>query len=71
MFLLSLRKAEAIITEEGGMLSHAAIISRELNIPCIVGVKNATKILHNGDIIALNVRLGEILIKERSIDQAS
>ena len=43
-FLVSIKKAAAIVTDEGGLLSHAAIVSRELRIPCIVGTKFATKI---------------------------
>ncbi len=43
------RNSAGIITNEGGILSHACIISREYNIPCIVGTKYATKILHDGD----------------------
>ena len=54
-----IKKAKAIITDEGGVLSHAAIISRELKVPCVVGCKKATKVLKNGDLIEINKR-GEI-----------
>lgn len=54
-----IKKARAIITDEGGVLSHAAIISRELKVPCVVGCKKATKVLKNGDLIEINKR-GEI-----------
>jgi len=47
-------KASAIITNEGGICSHAAIISRELGIPCIVGTHDATRILKDGDIVEIN-----------------
>lgn len=40
-----IRKAAAIVTDEGGILCHAAIVSRELKIPCIVGTKIATEVL--------------------------
>ena len=40
--------ASAIVTDKGGRTSHAAIVSRELGIPCIVGSNNATKVLKNG-----------------------
>lgn len=53
-------KAGAIITDEGGMTCHAAIISRELKIPCIVGTKIATKILKDGDTVALDADKGII-----------
>ena len=49
-----MQKAIAIVTDQGGILSHAAIIARELNKPCIVGTGNATQILHNGQIITVD-----------------
>jgi len=55
-----LGKFKAIITNHGGILSHAAIYSREFKIPCIVGAKNATKVLKNGDCIRLNLETGDI-----------
>ncbi|MDO8558789.1 MAG: phosphoenolpyruvate synthase [bacterium] len=50
--------ASAIITEEGGKTCHAAIVSRELGVPAIVGAKNATKILKNGQIITADCSQG-------------
>ncbi|MGB9703373.1 MAG: phosphoenolpyruvate synthase [Candidatus Micrarchaeia archaeon] len=44
-FVPLMKKASAIVTDEGGMTSHAAIVSRELGVPCVVGTGNATKIL--------------------------
>jgi pyruvate,water dikinase len=58
VFLLTV--AKGIITEKGSLLSHTAIISRELKIPSIVGVSNITKILHNGDIIVMDGNSGLI-----------
>jgi pyruvate, water dikinase len=43
-----MRRAAAIVTDTGGMTSHAAIVSRELGIPCIVGTKDATRVLRTG-----------------------
>ncbi len=63
VFLITL--AKGIIAEKGSLLSHTAIISRELNIPSIVGVKNITKILRSGDIITMNGNTGEIVIEKR------
>lgn len=63
VFLLTL--AKGIIAEKGSLLSHTAIISRELNIPSIVGVKDATRILKTGDIIRMNGDTGEIQIEKR------
>lgn len=56
-------KSIGIITNQGGIASHAAIISRELKIPCIVGTKNATKIIKTGDIIIMNGSTGDVSIK--------
>ncbi|OGM12414.1 phosphoenolpyruvate synthase [Candidatus Woesebacteria bacterium RBG_16_34_12] len=44
-YVPAMKKAIAIITDQGGMTSHAAIVSRELGIPCVVGTKEATKLL--------------------------
>lgn len=60
-FLSLIKACKAIITDEGGTLSHAAIISRELKIPCLVGCTNATKNLSTGNMIEINKR-GEIII---------
>lgn len=59
------KKAAAIITDEGGINCHAAIISRELNIPCIIGTKVATQLLNNGDIVEINGDNGSVEIIER------
>ena len=53
-----LNKAGAIVTDQGGMLSHAAIVAREMNIPCIVGTRNATKIFKTGDVIEVDAYNG-------------
>ena len=45
-----MRKAKAIITEEGGLTCHASIVARELKIPCIIGTKVATKLLKNNEV---------------------
>lgn len=47
-FVPAMKKASAIVTNTGGMTSHAAIVSRELGIPCVVGTKDATSILKEG-----------------------
>ena len=56
------KKASAIITDEGGINCHASIISRELNIPCIIGTKVATEILHNGALVEIDGDIGLIKI---------
>ena len=55
-----IRHTKGIITEIGGKTSHGAIVARELNIPAIVNVKNATKILHHGDQVLMNGDDGHI-----------
>jgi|SRR3989344_7268329 len=64
-FVPLMKEALGIITDFGGILSHAAIISRELKKPCIVGTKTATKILKNGDFIELDGELGIIRFLEK------
>lgn len=56
-FISIMKQASAIITDEGGTTCHAAILARELKIPCIVGCKNATKQLNDGDMIEVNGEL--------------
>ena len=57
-----IKKAKGIITDEGGITCHAAIISRELKIPCVVGTKVATQVLKDGDEVELNADEGIIRI---------
>ena len=61
-YLPAMKKASAIVTDDGGITSHAAIISRELGIPCIVGTKIATKVLKDGDLVEVNANKGEVKI---------
>ncbi len=58
--VVSMQKSAAIITNEGGLTSHAAIVSREMGIPAVVGTGNATKILKEGDIITVDGYNGKI-----------
>ncbi|MFH0713725.1 MAG: PEP-utilizing enzyme, partial [Candidatus Micrarchaeota archaeon] len=55
-----MKKAVAIVTDEGGVTSHAAIVARELGIPCIVGTKNATKIFTDNELIIVNADKGTV-----------
>ncbi|MFH1200725.1 MAG: phosphoenolpyruvate synthase [bacterium] len=52
--------ASAIVTDKGGRTSHAAIVSRELGIPCIVGSNNATKVLKNGIAVTVDASGGQV-----------
>lgn len=54
----AIEKASAIVTDEGGITSHAAIVSREFNIPCIVGTHNATRIFKDGEKILVDANNG-------------
>lgn len=53
-YVPAMKKAGAIVTDEGGITSHAAIVARELRIPCIIGTKIATKIFKDGQTIEVN-----------------
>ena len=62
VFLLT--QAKGIIAEKGSLLSHTAIISRELGIPAVVGIKHATRQLKTGDYVILDGNSGKITWKE-------
>jgi pyruvate,water dikinase len=57
-----MKKAAAIVTDEGGITCHAAIVSRELGVPCITGTQVATKTLKDGDLIDVNADHGLVKI---------
>lgn len=59
-YLPLMKKAGAIVTDEGGLTSHAAIVSRELGIPCIIGAKVATQVLQNGEMVEVDANKGII-----------
>jgi len=61
-FVPAMKKAVAIVTDKGGQTSHAAIVSRELGIPCVVGTKIATKRLKNKQVITVHGEKGEIYL---------
>jgi len=56
-----MRRAAAIVTDAGGMTSHAAIVSRELGIPCVVGTRKATRVLKDGAQVTVNGKDGTVL----------
>ena len=49
-----MRRAAAIVTDSGGMTCHAAIVSRELGIPCVVGTADATTVLRDGELVTVD-----------------
>lgn len=59
-FVPAMKKAVAIVTERGGRTSHAAIVSRELGIPAVVGAAGATKTLNDNLVITVNGSAGEV-----------
>lgn len=63
--MLLCKKAGAIVTNQGGMLSHAAIISREMEKPCIVGTVFATKVLKDGDLVEVDANNGTVRILKK------
>ena len=71
-----MKRASAIITQSGGATAHAAIVSRELGIPCIVGVKDATNILKTGQEVTVDgstgcIYDGKVEIQNKSETQSS
>ena len=62
-FAPAMKNAVAVITDEGGITCHAAIVSRELKVPCVIGTKIATKILHDGDEVEVKADHGLVRIK--------
>ncbi|MDP7260640.1 MAG: phosphoenolpyruvate synthase [archaeon] len=56
----AMERAAAIVTNSGGLTCHAAIVSRELGIPCIVGTSNATEVLKNGQQVTVNANDGKV-----------
>lgn len=61
-YVIGMRKAAAIVTDEGGITCHAAIVARELKIPCVIGTKLATRALKDGDLIEVNADKGRVMI---------
>lgn len=63
-FVPLMKKASAIITDEGGITCHAAIVARELKKPCIIGTKVATRVLQDGDLVEVDADNGVIRVIE-------
>ncbi len=69
-FVPAMKRASAIVTDRGGRTAHAAIVSRELGIPCVVGVENATTALKDEQMVTVdgskgNVHEGKIEVKKK------
>ena len=72
-FVPAMKRAVAIVTDRGGRTAHAAIVSRELGIPCVVGTGKATTTLTNGQIISVDgaqgkIYEGRVVVKEKADD---
>lgn len=63
--IMAMKKASAFVTDEGGLTCHAAIVSREMCKPCVVGTKHATKIIKDGDLIRVDANNGVVKILKR------
>lgn len=61
-YVSAMEKASGFITDEGGITCHAAILSREFNVPCIVGTINGTKEIQDGQMIELDAYNGKVYI---------
>ncbi len=61
----AMEKSSAFITDEGGILCHAAIVAREMKKPCVIGTKIATKVLKDGDLVEVDADKGVIKILKR------
>ena len=57
-FIPAMEKAAAFVTDEGGILCHAAIVAREMKKPCIIGTKIATQVLKDGELVEVDANKG-------------
>ncbi|WP_437311849.1 phosphoenolpyruvate synthase [Sorangium sp. So ce388] len=67
----TIRRAAALVTDSGGMTCHAAIVSRELRIPCVVGTRSATRTLRDGELVTVDGAHGKVLEGQRAAAEAS
>jgi len=65
-FIIAIKRAVAIVTDEGGVACHASIIAREMNKPCIIGTKIATKAIKDGDLIEVDAEKGIVKVIEKA-----
>jgi len=62
----AIKLAAAVVTDEGGVTCHAAIVSRELGIPCIIGTKTATKVFKDGDLVEVDAERGVVRLLKKA-----
>lgn len=65
-FVPAMQRAAAFVTNEGGITCHAAIIARELNKPCIIGTKTATKAFQDGDLLEVDADKGTVKVLKKA-----
>lgn len=65
-FVPIMRKAAAIVAEEGGLTAHVSVVSREFGIPCVVGIPHITEILKDGDLVEVDAKRGMVKILKRN-----
>ena len=65
-FVPAMKRAVAIVTDKGGQTSHAAIVSRELGVPCVIGTRIATKVFKDGDVVAVDANTGLVKIIDKA-----
>ncbi len=66
----AMKRASAIVTDEGGMTSHAAIVSRELGVPAVVGTSTATVVLEDGQQVTVDGEMGRVVPGGRADDES-
>jgi pyruvate, water dikinase len=66
----AIRRAAALVTDSGGMTCHAAIVSRELRIPCVVGTRSATRVLRDGELVTVDGAHGKVFEGPREAVEA-
>ncbi len=59
-FVPAMKRAAAIVTDRGGRTCHAAIVSRELGVPCVVGTENATRVMRTGNVVTVDGSEGKV-----------
>lgn len=70
-FVPAMKRATAIVTDKGGQTSHAAIVSRELGVPCVVGTGSATTKLKTGQMVTVDAQKGEVYLGELKVKRSA
>ncbi len=64
-FLPAMQRAAAFVTDEGGIMCHAAIVAREMKKPCVIGTKIATKVFKDGDLVEVDADNGMVRLVQK------